>query len=203
MIYAESDVSVFSFAEIINALQTSNAAGIKEMDRVLAVIKQLLPRREDALSAIPSAQKLRRLLLARIPRDRRIHACSQDCVMFINEHATLHHCPRCGRAVLRVHCWYSGPCDVFRAIPIGSQLRLLFANPLIAQFLLLQSPHAVDADTKINDITESAGFNEVVWASSFSATRAIWFYLAELMAVTPSIGNVFQSTASGRLYFLF
>ena len=43
LIYSNSEITVFAFAEVLNALQTANAASLTDMDRVCAVIKALLP----------------------------------------------------------------------------------------------------------------------------------------------------------------
>ena len=60
------------------------------MDRVCAVQSSVLPR---ALNH-PRLQwhQLRRALLKTVPRMRRIHVCSQDCVVFINQY-TDWYCP--------------------------------------------------------------------------------------------------------------
>ncbi len=81
-IYESSDVTVHSFAEVMNCLETVNVSTSRRaMDRVIAVIKALLPKGLDD-SRIPSPSQLRLVLLKNIPMLQRIHACSQDCVLF-------------------------------------------------------------------------------------------------------------------------
>ncbi len=68
LIYSGSEVTVFAFAEVMNALQTANGSANKNTDRVCAVIKALLP--EDA--KVPSASVLRKMLIRTLPPVRRV-----------------------------------------------------------------------------------------------------------------------------------
>ncbi len=87
---SSGDVSALSIAEIFNALQTANKESVRGMDRIHAVVKCLL----GDVTEMPSAHKLRILLFKNIPRVRRIHTCSQDCVMFMGEYIHLKRCPK-------------------------------------------------------------------------------------------------------------
>ncbi len=139
----------------------------EEMDRVIAVIKALLPKGPDG-SRIPSPSQLRLVLLKNIPLVQRIHACSQDCVLFRGPFAKLKRCPKCSR--LRYFQSVTGhliPVNVFRAIPIGCHLRLLFADPTTARAMRMRQHPVLDSQTRITDITGSVGFNEVVFESGF------------------------------------
>jgi hypothetical protein len=164
---SSGDVSALSIAEIFNALQTANNESMRGMDRIHAVVRCLL----GDVTEMPSAHKLRILLFKNIPRVRRIHVCSQDCVMFTGEYIHLKRCPKCRR--LRYFQDKSGrliPVNVFRAIPFDAQIRLLFAQQDIARVLQLLDSVCIDAendDREICDITESIGFKEVVFDSGF------------------------------------
>jgi hypothetical protein len=163
-LYSGSDVTVFAFAEVMNALQSANAASIKDMDRVCAVIKALLPQGED----LPSPRGLRALIHEKIPLVRRIHACVNDHVLFNNEHANLKRCPRC--QTLRYFQSPTGhliPVNVFRAIPLAAQIRRVYGNPTSARAMRLYKPPMPSDDTPVRDITESEGFGQVVFDSGF------------------------------------
>jgi hypothetical protein len=175
------EVTILSFAQVINALQTANNESVRGMDRICAVIKSMLPRPssgkddqegKDAQEIpIPSAYALRQILLRKIPHVRRIHVCSQDCVMFIGVYKDLKRCPKCQR--LRYFQDKSGrliPVNVFRSIPLVAQIRLLFSRPEVARALRLPASvcaNAANDDVKICDITESIGFKEIVFDSGF------------------------------------
>jgi hypothetical protein len=186
------DVSTLSFAQILNALQTANNESLGGMDRICAVIKSLLPAcadKEAKSMPIPSMYALRSLLLKKIPHVRRIHMCSQDCVMFIGEYKLLKRCPMCLR--LRYFQQKSGhlvPVNVFRSIPIGAQIRLLFAR--VETAIALRLPRSVCAaagndDIKICDITESIGFKEVVFDSGFMTDLRNLIFLLGTDGVNP------------------
>ena len=222
LIYSNSEITVFAFAEVLNALQTANAASLTDMDRVCAVIKALLP---DGGTDVPSARELRAVLLARIPRMRRIHACSQDCVLFYGEHAQLLRCPN--PACRRLRYYQSGtgrlvPVNVFRAIPIGAQLRLLFSNPVKARAMRLARKPRLSDDEKGADITESVGFHEVVFESGFMtdarnavlllgldggnpfqrervSTYSVWPFLFFILNMVPALRLRFSNILLGGL----
>ena len=74
-----SEITVFAFAEILNPLQTANAASLKDLDRVCAVIIALLP---DGGTNVPSARELRTVLLARLPlRAQDSCLCAGLCIV--------------------------------------------------------------------------------------------------------------------------
>ena len=78
-LYAGSDVTVYQFAELFSALQSTNSASLLGMDRVYAAVTALLPKCEDH-ETIPSPSVLRSMVQRNLPKVRRIHAFSQDCV---------------------------------------------------------------------------------------------------------------------------
>ena len=170
LLYAGAELTTFSFAEILNALQTANNESLSGMNRIVEVIKYLLPHGSDE-KTIPSANKLRAMLLKKIPCVRRIHVCSQDCVMFIGEYMNLKRCPKCSR--LRYFQNKAGklcPVNVFRSIPLVEQFRLLFNQPESARSMRLSRSacaNAEDDEAMVCDITESIGFKEVVFDSGF------------------------------------
>jgi hypothetical protein len=169
LLYSDGDVTIFSFVEILNALQTANCESVLGMDRICAVISSVLPR---ALN-LPRLQwhQLRRALLKTLPRVRRIHVCSQDCVRFINQYKDCRYCPKCNRP--RYYQDKSHrllPVNVFRTIPLATQIRIMFSRAATARALRMSCSicaGANDEDKKICDITESVGFKEVVFDSGF------------------------------------
>ena len=169
-LYDGSQITTFALGQILNELQRANSESDRGMTRIYSVIKALLPPPEHK-AELPTLPQLKRMLLKKIPRVQRIHVCSADCVMFIGEFKDLKRCPvsSCRRKrYFQDKSGYLVPVNVYRSIPIASQLRLRFAQKKQAPDMRLSaSLYDGDDDKQVNDITESLGFREVVVNSGF------------------------------------
>ena len=94
LLHAGADFTTADLAEVLNELQRANNQSGLGMKHIHSVIKALLPMADPEL---PSLSQLRQVLIRNAPRVRRIHACSQDCILFIGEHTNLKRCPKCRR----------------------------------------------------------------------------------------------------------
>ena len=163
-IYQGCRVTMRGLSEVLAALQNSNNESDRGMGRIVEALKQILPSGH----VVTNYQSLKKILLKSVPVVQRIHACWKDCVLFIGRHESRRRCPECQE--LRYYQTFTGhlkPVNVYRFIPIADQLRLFFANPVLAQDLRLHRPRSFSEDEKVNDITESEGFREKVWDSGF------------------------------------
>ena len=82
LLYSGADFTIYDMAEVLNQLQRVNNQPASSTNRIYSVIKALLPSSDKEFPTLP---QLRTILLKNVARVHRIHACAQDCVLFIGE----------------------------------------------------------------------------------------------------------------------
>jgi hypothetical protein len=82
LLYSGADFTIYDMAEVLNQLQRVNNQSASSTNRIYSVIKALLPSSDKEFPTLP---QLRTILLKNVARVHRIHACAQDCVLFIGE----------------------------------------------------------------------------------------------------------------------
>jgi hypothetical protein len=135
-IYEGSDVNVYSFSEIMNSLQTANASSRSAMDieyiRLSNRYCQMVTNCQHLMMAI--AQDVAKKNPRHCSAHSRVLSGLRPSIRTLEEMSDVSPTLRyfqsdTGRLV---------PVNMFRSIPIGAQLRLLFANRTIAPAMRMQ-----------------------------------------------------------------
>jgi len=166
LLYTGSHVTVKDFATVLETLQTTGEPkSDNTMKQFLAVVKSILPPDHT----LTDQETLRKLLSTSVPSVKRVHGCSNHCVLFIGDLESADRCPKCAR--MRFHVSSDGkkqPVNVFRYVPLEEQMRVIFSNPESAQQMRLDPTKSVRGDDiEVTDITESPGFRQKVIDSNF------------------------------------
>ena len=167
-VYPGSRTSIVSATIIIMNMCTVFRVSNKftdELFRFLAV--DLLPTPNKLPVTHYAARKsIRRLGLTY----RNVHACPNGCVLFEDEFAALHSCPKCGKAR-----WVDGsntiPSKVIRHFPLIPRLKRMWRSTDIARMLTGYTKH-ISNDGVIHSVVDSPAWKHVdqdVAFNNFSA----------------------------------
>ncbi|KAH9698429.1 hypothetical protein KPL71_024008 [Citrus sinensis] len=113
----------------------------KGFSALLEVLADILPNNNTLPKSMYEVKKTMKVLGLEYEK---IHACSNDCILYKNEFADLVECPNCGPSRLRTGC----PIDLSIERPLGGANIKVVDDPLLAQahwehmhYLALRNPY--------------------------------------------------------------
>ena len=118
-------------------LKASNCWTDKGFTQLLEALVEMFP---DGNELPNSTYEAKKLMCPLGMEYEKIHACPNDCVLYRNEYADLHECPRCGVSRYKMNdtgemCKKGSPAKVLWYLPIIPRFRRLFSDEKTAKLL--------------------------------------------------------------------